>query len=175
MAEHCHYLSGSSCLLRPGRDGRVRCLFPVVSTPASAGGTQRPGSRVYAGLECSVQYYDLHIPVPVRQMVFQEDPLATPNHKTAESANATADYWRSFMPSELSHRPAIRQGGRRLTRGHNLTQSAAALSTSTTTPSTTSHPPWNTATAREPTPSPSSTSCIVSFVPLPQASGPLRF
>lgn len=33
-------------------------------------------------------------------MLFEEDPLSTPNHKTTESANATYEYWVSFMPGK---------------------------------------------------------------------------
>jgi hypothetical protein len=36
--------------------------------------------------------------VPVKPVVFQDDPLSTPDHKTTESANATYEYWVSFMP-----------------------------------------------------------------------------
>ncbi|KAK4234660.1 hypothetical protein C8A03DRAFT_37551 [Achaetomium macrosporum] len=35
---------------------------------------------------------------PVRPVVFQDDPLSTSDHKTAESINATHEYWLSFMP-----------------------------------------------------------------------------
>jgi hypothetical protein len=40
-------------------------------------------------------------PVPVKPVVFQDDPLPTPDHKTAESANATYEYWVSFMVAHV--------------------------------------------------------------------------
>ncbi|KAH6613572.1 hypothetical protein B0J18DRAFT_469915 [Chaetomium sp. MPI-SDFR-AT-0129] len=35
---------------------------------------------------------------PVVPVLFDDDPRSTPDHKTAESANATYEYWASFMP-----------------------------------------------------------------------------
>ncbi|SPQ20750.1 4e08c213-3b42-4990-b3c8-ca00dfe960cc [Thermothielavioides terrestris] len=35
---------------------------------------------------------------PVRPVLFELDPLSTSDHKTAESENATEEYWLSFMP-----------------------------------------------------------------------------
>ncbi|KAL2257171.1 hypothetical protein VTK26DRAFT_563 [Humicola hyalothermophila] len=45
--------------------------------------------------------YDV-VSVPLRRITFWSDPLATPDHKTEESHNATEDYWRSFQPSRFA-------------------------------------------------------------------------
>ncbi|KAL2166623.1 hypothetical protein VTG60DRAFT_2442 [Thermothelomyces hinnuleus] len=38
------------------------------------------------------------VAVPVVPVLFEDDPLSTPDHKTTASANATYEYWVSFMP-----------------------------------------------------------------------------
>jgi hypothetical protein len=65
--------------------GRLTVWFLNVSTELRHRGSSLAADR---------RWY----PVPVKPVVFQDDPLSTPDHKTAESANATYEYWVSFMP-----------------------------------------------------------------------------
>ncbi|KAK3291464.1 uncharacterized protein B0H64DRAFT_246203 [Chaetomium fimeti] len=51
-----------------------------------------PGTRLVGEINGLVPEF------PIVPMLFEEDPLSTPDHKTAESANATYEYWVSFMP-----------------------------------------------------------------------------
>ncbi|KAK4151591.1 hypothetical protein C8A00DRAFT_35738 [Chaetomidium leptoderma] len=54
--------------------------------------------RALPGLHLVGEINGLVPEFPVRPVLFDDDPRSTPDHKTAESANATYDYWVSFMP-----------------------------------------------------------------------------
>ncbi|KAK4098360.1 hypothetical protein N658DRAFT_455131 [Parathielavia hyrcaniae] len=54
--------------------------------------------RALSGRRLAGELNGLVPEILIRPVLFQDDPLSTPDHKTDESANATHEYWLTYMP-----------------------------------------------------------------------------